>query len=219
MKKKKIVVFLSLLIIGSTLLSACYKTTQVDSTQPSSSTDSASVRIAELEAQIVAIMKDQLLYESEKDQKIKELEAEIQKLRDEARDTSSADTSASLPVDEPDFTYVLDGGKAIITSINTDKESVRIPSVIDGYAVYAIGSDACSSKTLKDVVISEGIVKLDWFAFRNCISLSSVSIPDSVQSVGYGAFDNTHDSLTIYCSRDSFAHKYAQSYGLTYDLT
>ena len=114
---------------------------------------------------------------------------------------------------------MLDGGRAIITEISTKEETVIIPSTIDGYSVYSIGSEALTSKMVTDVIISDGIEKLDWFAFKNCISLSSVTIPDSVVSIGYGAFDNAHKSFTIICSKNSFAHLYAQSYGLTYDIT
>ena len=93
-----------------------------------------------------------------------------------------------------------------------------IPSEIDGYPVIAIGDSAFSSQTLKSVIVSNGIEKLDWFAFRDCPALISITLPDSVTSIGYSAFAPQSKSFTIYCHNDSFAHKYAKSYGWSYAI-
>ena len=221
MKKKNIIILLSLFIILLTVISACNVQTPApsDTQAPSATEDSA--KIKELENQIILLMQNQQLSDNERKKEIAALEEEIKKLKEEKKETSQIiQTEAPTETEAPKvFKYVIEGGKAVITSIDSDEEIIVIPATIDGYRVYSIGSEALRSALVKQVVISEGIEKLDWFAFRNCIALSSVTIPASVTSIGYGSFDNTARGLTIVCARDSFAHRYAQSYGLTYDIT
>lgn len=229
MKRKTIIILLSSLLILVTVISSCAKvgapSPDASQNSDSSQTQSTQDRIAELEAKILTLIQNQQLSDTERRQEIASLTAELEKLKAIDKGTNSEDNSQSEDESESDtqpsntFKYTIDGGRAIITEINTNSESVNIPSSIDGYPVYSIGSEALSSKTVKSVVISSGIEKLDWFAFRNCISLSSISIPNSVTSIGYGAFDNVSKSFTIKCQKNSFAHQYAQSYGLTYDIT
>ena len=215
MKRKPFIIAISLLVILITLISSCGTQLQVPSGSDTTQVGTSEERIKELEAQIITLMQSQQLSDNERKQELSKLKAEIEKLKKtETEQATQAATEAQKTI-----SYTVEDGKAIITSININEESVTIPAVIDGYQVSAIGNDVISSQTLKKVIISSGIEKIDWFAFRNCSSLSHISIPDSIVSIGYGAFDNTSRSLTIICNRNSFAHKYAQSYGITYDIT
>jgi hypothetical protein len=225
MKKKSIIIILSAVIVLSTILSAC--SLGVLGKDPSG-TDAATTptgneseaRIKELEAKIVALIQNQQISESESQKQINALKAELEALKSKKDENSTDQTDTPTDTDaQSTFKYTLVNGLATITAINTNEENIVIPSMIDGYRVSAIGSEALSSTSIKSITISAGVEKLDWFAFKNCPALSSVSIPDSVSSIGYGAFENSSPSLIIRCSRDSFAHRYAQSYGLTYDIT
>lgn len=225
MKKKSIIIILSAVIVLSTILSACSfgalgQDPSGTDTPSSPSESEAEARIKELEAKIVALMQNQQISESESQKEINALKAELEALKNKKDENVTDSPEKPSETDSQSaFRYTLVNGLATITSIVTDEENIVIPSVIDGYRVNAIGTEALSSGKVKSITISVGIEKLDWFAFKNCPSLSSVSIPDSVSSIGYGAFDNSSASLIIRCSRDSFAHRYAQSYGLTYDIT
>lgn len=233
--KRKIIIILSSVLTVAAITASCARTNS-PSSQPSenstaSDTQSTQDRISELEAKILTLIQNQQLSDTERKKEIDALNAELERLkstahakpteseRNESNSESESEESESDTTPANTFKYMLDGNRAIITEITTVSDNVKIPSAIDGYQVYSIGSEALSSKTVKSVVISEGIEKLDWFAFRNCISLSSITVPSSVVSIGYGAFDNVSKSLTIKCQKDSFAHRYAQSYGLTYDIT
>ena len=224
-KKKSIIIILSAVIVLSTILSACSFDTLEQSpsgtdASPSPTGSEAEARIKELEAKIVALMQNQQISESESQKQITALKAELEALKNKKEDAATDSTEKESSTEpSKDFKYTLVNGLATITAVTSNAENIIIPSVIDGYRVNAIGTEALSSSTVKSITISAGIEKLDWFAFKNCPSLTSVSIPDSVSSIGYGAFDNTSGSLIIRCSRDSFAHRYAQSYGLTYDIT
>lgn len=225
MKKKSIIIILSAVIVLSTILSAC--SLGVLGKDPSG-TDAATTptgneseaRIKELEAKIVALIQNQQISEGESQKQINALKAELEALKSKKDENSTDKEDTPTDTDtQSTFKYTLVNGLATITAINTNEENIVIPSMIDGYRVSAIGSEALSSTSIKSITISAGIEKLDWFAFKNCPALSSVSIPDSISSIGYGAFENSSPSLIIRCSRDSFAHRYAQSYGLTYDIT
>lgn len=57
----------------------------------------------------------------------------------------------------------------------------------------------CVPKTVSgEMVISNGVKKIDWYAFSYCRKLTSLIIPNSVTSIGSGAFEGCK-SLTIYC--------------------
>lgn len=224
MKKKLTIIILSAIVLLSAILSACdigSGITQSSSENQSSADASLSdFRIKELEAKISAILQDQQLSESESKKAISELKAEIEELKKQASSTDKKpDESGSQSSQTEKFKYTVENGVAVITKIITDEENLVIPSSLDGYRVYSVAGEAFSSATVKSISITSGIEKLDWFAFKNCPSLTSVSIPDSVISIGYGAFDNCSKSFVIRCSKDSFAHRYAQSYGITYDIT
>ncbi len=221
MKKKSIIIILSALVVLSSILSACSYT--ADEPAPSESgtfiqSSTEADRIKELESMIQAILKDQQLSESESAKKIDALQAEIEKLKGHTDKVEDRVDITEKPASS-DFKYTIVNGMASITEILSEEKNIVIPYTLDGYKVYSIASEALSSRTVESIVISTGIEKIDWFAFKNCTSLTSVTIPDTVNSIGYGAFDNVSQSFVIRCSRDSFAHRYAQSYGLTYDIT
>ena len=146
---------------------------------------------------------------------IERLKAEIEKIKNSS--TSISTTAQTTVTAVPHiFRYKLNGGKAIITGFIGEEKSIIIPSIIDGFEVFGIDEKAFASSDIKSVVISDGIESIDWFAFSYCEDLSSITIPDSVKQIGYGAFDGVPKSFTIYCTSGSFAEYYAKSYGLAY---
>lgn len=220
MKIKIEALALSLVICLSSFLSSCtlLSPDEPDNVQTNIRNEDSTndARIKDLESQITALLQSQQLSESERKKEISALKAEIEALK---KNPSQAESESISETSAPKiFSYTLNGYKATITSISTNEESISIPAVIDGHAVVGIGSGALSSSTVKRIVIEDGIEALDWFAFKGCSSLSSVSLPQSITSIGYGAFDGASKSFTIECQKDSFAMKYAQSYGLNYNL-
>ena len=73
--------------------------------------------------------------------------------------------------------------------------SITIPSSVTDYKktyrVTRIGPAAISSCTgLTSVTIPNTVNSIDEYAFKNCTGLTSVTIPESVTSIGNGAFQN-----------------------------
>lgn len=84
---------------------------------------------------------------------------------------------------------VLDDGTAEISDYFGSEKNLTIPSKIFGYKITGIGSYAfkdCSS--LVTVTIPNTVKNIERFAFSNCDSLVSTTIPNSVKGIGEGAF-------------------------------
>ena len=64
------------------------------------------------------------------------------------------------------YTYIVENDEATITDCNNISGDVVIPDTLGGYPVVEIG----------------------WYAFDDCVDLTSVSIPDSVETIYDGAF-------------------------------
>lgn len=68
------------------------------------------------------------------------------------------------------------------------------------------------------VDLPEGLSSIEDYAFANCRTLWKVYIPDSVTYISPNAFNGDVNAL-IYCSQNSYAHKYAQANGISFSLT
>lgn len=156
--------------------------------------------VGELQAELLAMKAELFETRTEYEERIAELEA------------------GKNEKDEPQtkaFTYTVSGDSVTITAYTGSDVHVQIPSTIDGKSVTALGDKVfMNNKKVESVVVPEGVKTVGWFAFSGCISLSAVSMPASVESISYGAFENCPASLTVFCPSDSYAAKYAKSYGI-----
>lgn len=127
--------------------------------------------------------------------------------------TDTADASYSDPAAEETQAAAAEPG-AIIHSGDL---SFRI--LEDGTAsLYLIHN----SKSIKDIVIPseiEGVAvtSIENFTFSSCDALVSVTIPDSVTTIGEYAFESG-GSVTLIVGRDSYAAAYAEALGLKYSF-
>ena len=77
---------------------------------------------------------------------------------------------------ESEFEYIVNGGYVEITGYVGQSENVVIPSKINGMPVQRIGD----------------------YAFESYNNITSIMIPDSVKSIGYGAFYNCYYLTGVY---------------------
>lgn len=117
--------------------------------------------------------------------------------------------------DSVKFRYRVENGNAVITGYEGNAALLTIPDKLDGYPVVSIGERAFENANVTAVVLPDGLQDIGWFAFYNCHKLLNVTIPASTIAIGYAVFDGC-GALTLYCPKDSYAERYARSYGLTY---
>lgn len=89
-----------------------------------------------------------------------------------------------------DYVYeILSDGTAEIKEYTGTTVDLTIPAELDEYKVSRIGDWAFfQNKTLKTVVIPDGIKSIGQFAFNCCSNLKKVTIPDSVISLEGSVF-------------------------------
>ena len=131
--------------------------------------------------------------------------------------TTNNNTPALTPTPEENdvlFEYVKENGGITITKYVGKQTSVQIPNKIEQLPVLKIGENAFADTKVKSVTLPTYCEEIDWFAFYGCYSLTTVYISNSVNTIGYGAFDACSKSLTIYCENNSYAESYAKSFGI-----
>ncbi|MBQ9085749.1 MAG: leucine-rich repeat protein [Clostridia bacterium] len=229
MKKNVLTVLFGILLLFSLSFSSCNANQKMfgDTTETDTSTALYATMIKDLENQIAQLKQNQYISDAENQEELNRLQNLLAELKGEASEqlpsteSESEDTNGSdteTPQTIPKFLYTQNGSNATITGYTGSDEILVIPSKIDGFTVTAISDSAFQSNNLKTVVVADGITKIGWFAFRDCPSLSSVTIPSTVSSIGYSAFSSESNQLTIYCHSNSFAQKYAQSYGISHAI-
>lgn len=111
--------------------------------------------------------------------------------------TNAAPTPAPTPTPEPivytDAQYFttehLSDGTLAITGYTGDDAEIAIPPVIDGKSVTVIGNSAFGEcLSLTSVTIPDIVTKIEDGAFHSCDALTSITFPDSITSIGEGAF-------------------------------
>ncbi|MDE7325289.1 MAG: leucine-rich repeat protein, partial [Lachnospiraceae bacterium] len=92
-----------------------------------------------------------------------------------------------------------------ITKCDKTVVVATIPDAINGISVTSIGKEAFKDCTsLSRITLSDNILSIGEYAFYNCSGLSSIAIPDSVLNIGYSAFEGC-SSLSNIMIPDSIA--------------
>ena len=130
--------------------------------------------------------------------------------------TTTTLTPDEDPAAEVEFEYIKENGGITITKYTGKKTTVKIPNKIEQLHVYKIGENAFADTKVKSITLPSSCTEIDWFAFYGCYALSTIYISENVKTIGYGAFDSCSKALTIYCVKNSYAQKYAQSFGISY---
>ena len=103
-----------------------------------------------------------------------------------------------------DWTYTVSDNQATITGYSGDGGEVVIPAELDGVAVVKVGDGwppvfGDFNYTVTSITIPDSVTSIGDFAFAYCNNLTSITIPDSVTIIGQDAFRfcSSLTSLTI----------------------
>ena len=86
-----------------------------------------------------------------------------------------------------DYDYIEREEGVYLTKYKGSATDIIVPAEIDGKSVIGFGSIFAGS-SVTNVIIENGIIKIDDYAFYGCTSLTSITIPDKVTSIGEYAF-------------------------------
>ena len=91
------------------------------------------------------------------------------------------------------FSYTLKpDGTAEISCHDTSVETAEIPSEIDGHAITSLGENCFADcVSLKSVTIPDSITEIGAYAFYGCSALEEIEISEFVTTIGEFAFDAT----------------------------
>ncbi len=150
------------------------------------------------------------------------------------------DPNAPVVLNETNCEYVVQDGAVTIENYGYDKDwtSIVIPATLGGYPVKVVDGFV-NHKKLTEVVISEGVEKIDSWSFQDCINLTKITIPSSVvnlagRETGYDENDPGQDEYgrpnpmyggifgycpltTIYGKTGSFAEEFANKRGIPFN--
>ena len=95
--------------------------------------------------------------------------------------------------------YTLKNGTYEVAGFGADASTdVIIPSTYNGKAVTQIAAYAFEGTNITSVIIPESVTAIGESAFRNCDSLTRVTLPDGLKTIGMKAFYKTNiSSITI----------------------
>ena len=111
---------------------------------------------------------------------IGEIKAELQSRANEYTEPTASD----------DFNFVSNGVECHIRGYKGTEQYVVIPDEIDGVPVTVIEQYAFDSAEIISVHLPKYLKTLESLAFHNCRSLHEINIPDGLETIGIGVFEN-----------------------------
>ena len=184
--------------------------------KPSNADTDLDLKLALLESRLAAIQESNAALEEKQRAERVAMESKLEELK-ELIESAAATPETETPAEDEKyfgFSYITEEGGAIITSYDGDSKDIIIPASIRTLPVIAIADEAFKGSSAVSVSIPETVERIGWFAFASCPRLERIVIPQKVSEIGYGAFDGS-PLVTVYASPDSYAAKYAKSYGVT----
>lgn len=127
--------------------------------------------------------------------------------------TGKTDKTGSTPEPTPistpktvviDYEYTIENNEVTIKKYVGDETEVIIPSEINGNEVTSIGVNAFLNSSIKSITIPDSVTSIGGYAlggaetFNNCTGLTSIVIPASVTVIFSEAFKNCRNLRSVY---------------------
>ena len=106
------------------------------------------------------------------------------------------------------FSFTTNNGIITITGYNTAAGlNVVIPAATNGFPVTSIGADAFEFKSITNVTIPNSVTSIGEDAFGYCDGLTNATIPNSVTTIGGGAFSYcaTLTNITVAAANPAYS--------------
>ena len=116
------------------------------------------------------------------------------------------------------WSYLTDGANAVVTGFAGTNEVVTIPDMVNGLPVVGIGTNAFAGSSLTSVTIPDSVVSIGDSAFNLCLSLANVVLGNGVTRIGDYAFSGVHgngDPINTITIPDSVTNIGVGAFGLT----
>lgn len=98
-------------------------------------------------------------------------------------------SSAAGYAKQGDFTYYIDGAKAMVTKYDGNAEKVTVPSKVGSATVVAIGNQAFwAKKNIKTLTLPSTILAIGKAAFNECTGITKLILPSNLRTVSDSAF-------------------------------
>ena len=216
MKKSRIgvigLLIVAALVLSLNLIASAREEKEKNTTELKAAQEAAQLykeQLTELQIEYDKLKSEQYVNYQNYENRITELESKL--LKSEVKPEQKPIES------DAKYTYTLSASGITITGYVGSDKVLYLPQTIDGVKVTEIGREAFKGSSFNKLILPDGIEKIDWFAFSDCINLEYVEIPDSVKKIEYGAFDGVK-KFVVLCSNNSYAYKYAKSYGFAIEI-
>ena len=114
------------------------------------------------------------------------------------------------------YEYSVSSGKATITKYTGSASNLTIPSTLGGYSVTKIGNSAFKDcKTLTSITIPNSVTSIEGYAFSGCTKVTSLKIGNSIDEMGSYAFSDCTSLKTVTIASGTTII----GYGAFYDCT
>ncbi len=111
-----------------------------------------------------------------------------------------------------DLRYTVENNEIYITAyVGSGKDTVTVPSTINGKKVTVIDANAFMRSDVVSVILPASIHTIRERAFANCTRLTSILILDNCRTIEGSAFSGASSSLTIRGLKSSYAQAFANA--------
>ena len=107
--------------------------------------------------------------------------------------------------------------KAVTAIVHDEDRMLADADLKEIPARYFYRKNITARKDIREIVIHEGVYKVDEQAFFDCDDLKILVLPDSLKDIPEKTFKDM-SGFTILCSPNSYAHDFAQRHEIPFVL-